>query len=234
MQIGFSTGAVALGDFHLAMERLRPLDLDAIELSALRSLELGPLLSALPTLDLAAYSYVALHAPSDIRADNEREVVDSIGQVAAEFNAIIVHPDTMLDESLWLQLDEAICFENMDKRKCTGRTADELDLLFGKFPKAGLCLDLGHVWQVDRTMTEAMQILRRFGHRVRQLHVSEVNTQSKHVPLTVATVTAFRRVFDLLPDVPWILEAIVAPDQIGREVRYVRESFSLPISLITD
>ena len=57
MKSGFSTGAVAFGDFRLALDRLRPLALDAIELSALRKDELQPLIDALPNLNLDAYSY---------------------------------------------------------------------------------------------------------------------------------------------------------------------------------
>ena len=34
---GFSTGALALGDFRLALRMLEGIDLDAIELSALRA-----------------------------------------------------------------------------------------------------------------------------------------------------------------------------------------------------
>ncbi|MGA2233188.1 MAG: TIM barrel protein, partial [Tepidisphaeraceae bacterium] len=118
--------------------------------------------------------------------------------------------------------------------KRAGRTADELAKLFDAFPEAQLCFDLGHAWQVDHTMTEGRQILRRFRDRIRQLHVSEVNTNSEHVPLTLTTVTAFRRLLDLLPDVPWILEAVTAPDKIGDEIQYVRESFLAAMDFVAD
>jgi len=120
------------------------------------------------------------------------------------------------------------------ERYGAGRTADELAKLFDAFPAAQLCFDLGHAWQVDHTMTEGRQILRRFRDRIRQLHVSEVNTNSEHVPLTLTTVTAFRRLLDLLPDVPWILEAVTAPDKIGDEIQYVRESFSAAMDFVAD
>jgi hypothetical protein len=234
MQLGYSTGALALGDFRLGLERLRPYQLEAIELSALRANELAPLVEAIGSLDLHGYQYIALHAPSRFAAEEEKSVVEAISSVASRFNAIILHPDALFNRGLWKPLGERLCFENMDKRKSIGRTADELADLFSAFPHARLCFDLGHAWQVDHTMTESRQILRRFRERILQLHVSEVNTRSEHVPLTLTTVTAFRRVLDLLPNVPWILEAITPPDKIGDEIRYVRESFTPEMEFVPD
>ena len=50
--IGFSTGALALGDFRSALAMLVPHSVKAVELSALRDKELMPLMAALPSLDL--------------------------------------------------------------------------------------------------------------------------------------------------------------------------------------
>ena len=55
--IGFSTGAIAKGDFQRALRLLRKFRLDAIELSALRVDELQPLIIALPTLDLTPFNF---------------------------------------------------------------------------------------------------------------------------------------------------------------------------------
>jgi hypothetical protein len=234
MQLGFSTGAVALGEFRQGLDRLKPFHLPAVELSALRVHELTPLLQAMDSLDLNGYSYVGMHAPGRFTPQQEPAIVDGIRQSSYRFAAIIVHPDALHDLQLWSTLGNRICFENMDKRKKVGRTADELSTWFSRFPEASLCVDLGHAWQVDRTMTEARQILIRFQDRIRQIHVSEVNTQSQHIPLSFSTVTAFRKVLDLIPEVPWILEAVIPPERIEDEIRYVRESFQNISELIAD
>ena len=70
--IGFSTGAIARGDFRLAVQRMRDCGLDVIELSALRIGELAPLLRALPTIDLAAFQFVSIHAPSRFEQSVDR------------------------------------------------------------------------------------------------------------------------------------------------------------------
>jgi len=65
-------------------------------------------------------------------------------------------------------------------------------------PRASLCFDIGHARQVDPTMSEAAAILQRYSARLRQLHVSEVNSQSKHDSLSFESILAFRRVSHLV------------------------------------
>jgi hypothetical protein len=86
-------------------------------------------------------------------------------------------------------------------------------------PEASFCFDIGHARQVDPTMSEAALILRRFGSRLKQLHVSEVNTKSSHDRLTVASINACNKVYHLIPDqIPIILETPVSPNNIDAEI----------------
>ena len=62
--IGFSTGALALSDFRVAIDALKDASVDAIELSALRYAELRPLIKALRELDLSkSIDIRQIHAP---------------------------------------------------------------------------------------------------------------------------------------------------------------------------
>lgn len=215
---------------------LAPFALDAIELSALRERELEPLVNGLETLHLSSYSYVSVHAPSQFAADAERRIVELLTQVTRRNWPVIVHPDCIFDHRLWRPLGPMVCFENMDKRKPIGRTADDLGRVFDRFPDASFCFDVGHAWQIDRTMSEARLIVRRFRDRMRQVHVSDVNTRSQHVPLTLATVTALRKIAELIPpEVPWINEAVVCTrDAIERELSFLRESLAPVAVQISD
>jgi len=57
-------------------------------------------------------------------------------------------------------------------------------------------------------MSEAAAMLQQFQGRLIELHVSEVNARSKHDPLTLEAVIAFRRVSHLIPpEIPIILKA---------------------------
>ena len=60
------------------------------------------------------------------------------------------------------------------------------------------------------------------------MHVSEVNTSSRHDPLSYASILAFQDVAHLIPsNVPLILETPVREEDIDTEIAKVREA--LPI-----
>jgi hypothetical protein len=116
----------------------------------------------------------------------------------------------------------------MDKRKPIGRSARELEWIFQRMPDATLCFDIGHARQFDSTMTEAYLILREFGSKLCQVHVSEVNTHSKHDSLSYAAIRAFQEVAHLIPEeVPLILETPISETEMDCEIAKVRESLPL-------
>jgi hypothetical protein len=229
--IGFSTGALAFGDFRRALDMLRPHPVRAVELSALRQPELDPLRSAIAGLDLSQFSYVAVHAPSRIEPATEPHVVQCLLDFASKGWPIVVHPDAIHDYSLWREFGAWLCVENMDKRKPVARTADELGIVFEKLPDASFCFDLGHARQVDTTMTEAYLMLRTYASKLRQVHVSEVNTRSKHDRLSDSSILAFRRVAEFIPEsVPLIVEAVIEESEIESELLRVEEALPASVS----
>lgn len=213
-KIGFSTGAVARGDFYGALEILRTAHVPAVELSALRLVELAPLVRALSTLALADFTYVSFHAPSSFKESEEKDVVRLLEEVAAHDLPIIVHPDVIFDFALWEQFGSLLIIENMDKRKPVGRTVLELCPIFDALPSAMFCFDIGHARQVDPTMTEAALLLNSYGDRLLEIHMSEVNTASRHDPISYNAVAAFASVADQIPEsVPIILETLIDQGQ---------------------
>lgn len=227
--IGFSTGALAYADFRRALRMMHEQDVEAVELSALRQPELSPLLDALDGLDLSRYSHVSIHAPSQFDAGSE---IASAGRLRSHLSRgwpIVMHPDALTEWSVWRDFGPLLCIENMDKRKPIGRTARELAEVFRRLPEASFCFDIGHARQCDPTMTEAYLILREFGSRLRQVHVSEVNSRSTHDPLSFASVVAFQEVAHLIPeDVPLILETPVERERLAAEVATVRRALPVP------
>ena len=223
--IGISTGALAKGDFQNGLKIARDKALNVIELSALRWEELPVLVEALPQLDLKSFSYVSVHAPSRIESQAEYSVVSLLEKVVQRKFPVVVHPDTITRFELWKDFGSLLCIENMDNRKTIGRRVAELEAIFQKLPKASFCFDIGHACQVDPTMSEAASILRNFVQRLKQVHVSEVTTRSKHGRLTLASIHAFNKVHYLIPDsVPLILETPVSARQISQEIGTVRQA----------
>jgi hypothetical protein len=230
--IGFSTGALAYGDFRRGLKILEGKLTRTLELSALRENELAPLVHALDSLDLARYTYISVHAPSKYSKESEAEIVRLLDTIAKRHWRIILHPDSVHDFAVWRSFGALLLVENMDKRNTVARTARELSGIFGKLPDAGLCFDIGHCRQVDPTMNESYLILRAFGDRLGQLHLSEVNSASTHDPLSSASIEAFEKVASLIPeDIPVILETPVGEIAIQREIEYARRALPLVSSL---
>ncbi len=222
---GFSKGSLAHSDFDTALEMMRGIELDALELSALREDELVPLLEALPRLELATYSHVSIHAPSKLDTLSEADLVKQLQSLKGKF-PIIVHPDVIADCDLWSELGGSLLVENMDKRKPVGRTAAELELIFERLPDARLCLDVGHSKQIDPSLLETRRILLEHGTRLAEIHLSEVNSASGHEALNAPAISAFEQIAHLIPEhVPIILETPVTRDAMALELEKARSVF---------
>lgn len=225
--IGFSSGALAKGDYRrgIALQREDP-SLKAIEISALREPELEPLVAAAAAIDVEAFTYVSFHAPSAFHSLSEEEVVAFLDRLPERW-PVVVHPDLIQNAVVWRRLGSRLCLENMDLRKRTGRTVSEMRAAFDALPDAGFCLDLGHARQVDPTMGIAVEMVREFGARLRQLHVSEVGTFGEHRRIGYLARAAFKRVASFLPsEVPVILESIVTASEMHAEVDTARALFA--------
>lgn len=228
--LGFSTGALALSDFKKALRIMRDLPVNVVELSAIRQDELVPLLRSIDDLDLSEFAYVSIHAPSSFSAENEGWIFGELYKSLHRGWPIVVHPDTLHDRSLWRLLRGQLCIENMDKRKGVGRTVRELNYLFTEFPEASFCFDIGHARQVDTSMTEAYLMLKHFSSRLRQVHISAVNTRNKHDRLSFVSILGFQEVTHLIPEsTPVIIESVVPQDQIGAEICRVQKALRAPV-----
>lgn len=224
--IGFSTGALAFGDFRRALALLERTSADAVELSALRIAELHPLAEVAAQLDLGRYPHVSVHAPGSYAGEAEEAVVRLLAEFVERGWPVVVHPDAIIRHERWRGLGEMVLVENMDKRKPIGRTVAELEIVFDRLPDARLCFDIAHARQIDPSMSEAYRILKTFGDRVAQVHVSEVGTASRHGRISLAAQYDFEEVVHLIPpDAPVIIESPVAPSEIEDEIARARRLF---------
>lgn len=224
--LGFSTGALAKGDFRRGLDLTAKAGLEAVELSALRERELEPLLEAIPSLDLAPFDYVSFHVPSGLAKLREETVVETLCTLPPSM-ALIVHPDIIGDYGAWERLGSRVCLENMDRRKPVGRTSSEMLSIFERLPEARFCFDIGHARQIDRTMTVAASLLRQLRGRLVQVHMSDVGADAKHRPLDFASIHAFRSLATLIPpEVPVILESVVEEGAISEEIANARRALA--------
>ncbi len=237
--LGFSTGALAYADFRCGLRILDQTEGTAVELSALRQAELEPLVSSLRELNLDRYSHISLHIPSSIKLDFEPVLLGLMQQVPTDW-MLVTHPNIITSWDLWAKLGRRVCIENMDKRKEVGQTARDLRSIFDRLPRASFCFDIGHAHQIDPTMGEAVLILEEFRDRLCQLHVSEVNSESKHDPISREVGIAFEIVSRLIPEsVPAILESRIPQGadpviQARSEMELVGQLLSSPAVVVGD
>jgi hypothetical protein len=179
----------------------------ATELSAISEHELPSLLAYLQLNPVLPFRYVSVHGPSKQRRLGERELVERLASLPPWIDAIVMHPDTIEDPSLYRLLGRRLVLENMDSRKDDGQTAAQLDVHFRALPDAGLCFDIAHAKSIDATMREGEAILDAYATRLRHVHISSLDEDSHHVPLTDEDELLYPTLLGKCRDVPWILEA---------------------------
>jgi Xylose isomerase-like TIM barrel len=213
LTIGCSTGYMteAHGNWSALVEQAAATSSFAVELSAISEPELPGLLAYLAEAPSLPFHFVSVHAPSKQRTLREEALVAQLARLPAWIDAVVVHPDVIDDVGVYRRLGRALVLENMDTRKASGQTAEQLAVLFSELPNAGLCFDVAHAGAVDHSLEGGMEILNRFGNRLRHVHISSLDDDLHHVPLTIEDEERFARVLDRCSDVPWILEAPPIP-----------------------
>jgi hypothetical protein len=220
--VGFSTGAISKGEYGGTVGLLCRHGIHAVEISVLREHEFAAFdafMDAPGTSSiLSRFSFVSFHAPKTIESVSEQQMTRNLAALACRQWPIVVHADIIKDVALWRSLGKRLCIENMDARKHTGRTVEELAPILEQLPDASLCFDLGHARQIDRTMARAE-------------HVSEVDRTGKHLPMTRLTMMGIRRISCSVPSgLPIIIESPVPEALLHNEIARVREAMEWPAS----
>jgi hypothetical protein len=171
--------------------------------SALSEGELDGLTGYLDGNPRLPFRYLSIHGPSKGRTMPEAKLASSLARLADRAQAIVMHPDTIEDPENYRILGRKLVLENMDARKSTGRTPDELAPWFSALPDAGFCFDIAHAWSLDATMTLGGELLDAFRTRLRHVHVSSMGPSLHHVSLTDADEELFMPILYRCLDVPW-------------------------------
>ncbi len=183
----------------------------------------------LDNLDLSSFEYVSFHAPSSFSSANEATVVELLTSVARRGWNVIVHPDVIYSPILWKGLDSRLLIENMDRRKPIGRNAGELLNLFRQLTTARLCLDVAHARQVDSTLSVLFELVKTFRTRIGQVHISELDSLSRHRPLSDRAVHDFAMFSDVLRSVPVIIESVIGTEtQLRTEEMFMAQQALQP------
>lgn len=208
--LGTSTGHLVelRGQWDLLVRRALDVSTLAVELAALSEPEFLSLCDWLDRNgDGLPFDFVSVHAPTKHRELPEQALVERLLALPSSVDAVVLHPDAIAQPERYAPLGALATIENMDARKRGGQTVDELAPLFAALPDASFCLDVPHAQSIDPTLDEAHRLLDAFGERLRHVHVSSLDADCHHVPLTAADERAFEPVLRRCTDVPWILES---------------------------
>lgn len=136
---------------------------------------------------LSRFSYVSLHAPSDIiyRDDlNTRNLLDKIRSFNKSFplQNIVIHPDVIKNFKIFEKYQElGISLENMDNEKSAYNNINDFDIkLMNRFT---LTLDLQHIFTVDQAMKTLKDYQVKFLQYIKQIHISGYHPIHKHIGL---------------------------------------------------
>jgi sugar phosphate isomerase/epimerase len=206
---GASTGYMlqTRGDWAAQVAIATELSPAAVELSVLSEAEVEGLQRYLHGEPALPFRYVSIHGPSKGRQMSERQLAEMLHEIARGAHAIVLHPDTIVDAGPYETLGTKLVLENMDARKQDGRTVEELSSWFQRLPDAGFCFDIAHAHSLDHSMGIAEELLDAFRGRLRHLHVSSLDENSSHAPLSEEDEALFAPLLNRCRDVPWILEA---------------------------
>jgi hypothetical protein len=207
--IGASTGFMeeARGDWWRLVSDAAASSDAAIELSALSWPELPELIAFCSFLPRMPFRYVSVHGPTKALAGSDDDLAAMLEQLPTWVDAFVLHPDVLTNAPAFRKLGDRVLLENMDARKRVGTTVADLSKYFIVLPDAGFCFDIAHAASVDPSMKVANDLLDAFGERLRELHISSLGDDGRHVPLTKRDFLKFRPVLDRCREVPWIFEA---------------------------
>lgn len=214
-----------------AIEICRRIGCRAIELSCIGGFGDSSLsgLKKLKASDLADFRYISLHAPSRNvkyrRDDATRQILDIMQKACAELNAqcVVIHPDTVIDWGILKEYPLPFAFENMDNRKKSHRDVGDMLKVF-QDTDYEFVLDVNHCFANDPTMRLAEEMLKNFGDRLCEIHVSGYTNY--HAPLHR---TEQKEILEAIPDtdVPMIIESCCSDEhEAKKEYEYIKQYFN--------
>lgn len=213
------------------LRHLRKLPLDGVELTFSRKRELYDFrLSAANRSWLRSLRYVSIHAPFGLlrHSEDERDLsrqLDILAKLRREVRAktVVMHPHQVPERRLLRRFGLPLSIENMPFTRRMRVPA--LKEVLRRHPGARFCVDAAHAYRLSSR--ETARLVRAFGAKLSQIHLSGVYRKRDHLPLSAATPTFMRSVEPLRGlKCPIVIEEElprVSPKLLLGELERVRE-----------
>ncbi|MFA5986295.1 MAG: hypothetical protein WC819_03035 [Parcubacteria group bacterium] len=143
-------------------------------------------LSAGEHAHIMQFDHISIHAPVIAYDDDavSHVLLKQLEELSARFSAtyVVFHPDAVKRWDIISQYKIPVAIENMDDRKKSFRTLDDVQSLLDRYP-FGLVIDLQHCFVNDPSMQLAKELHAQFGDRIVGYHISGYGPELLHVPL---------------------------------------------------
>ena len=246
--IGFSTGAITDNiSLEEKIKSLQELEIEAIEISCLRDIELLELFSIAPKIDLSTFKYVSFHLPSKFDIVNKNNLFNLVTHLIRDvyfkkfnydFN-LVYHHDINIDYEILKTYSKYLLIENLDIRKERTFNNQGFDDVLFDLPKSHFCLDTAHlismrIWtdlkyDIKNNKENIITDLKRhiYSSRLKQIHVSNMDFKNvKHIPLSDEIEEIYSETLNepiiKQRNIPLILETPLELKYINKEIEYLR------------
>jgi len=147
----------------------------AVELSY-NSLDRTDWLDKLTLEDFIDFDFISLHAPTRFLYKNNKETNKLLVKLQNlhkkfNFNIIVLHSDIILDWDVFKKYDLPIAIENMDNRKESGKTVEDLKEIFER-NDIKMVLDINHCYVNDNSLKLVKEMYDNFKDRIVEIHLS--------------------------------------------------------------
>ena len=228
-KIGFSTGDLYKTHSPVqAFQELRKMGITSIELSSrlIRPDNYYHLLDEFLESSFEGVQYLSLHFPAipDKWRYGKNKETEEVLKRAYHIHSnhpldlVIVHPNVVDDFNVFKDLPYPVGFENMDWRKESYKTPEEMEKLLDENPKAKFVMDVNHIYTNDKSMALAEKFW-KFENRLAEIHLS--GFLELHDPLFETKQEEIIRAIKKTR-APIIIESVLRIEDVPKELEYVK------------
>ncbi len=173
--MGFSTGCLYKTRKKISKRTInffRKIGCNAIEFNCPEKSDLKDVLN-FSRKDVIGFKHISVHAPR-LSGNDASEILEIIKRIHKnlDLNCVVIHPDEISHIDLLSECSFPIGIENMDSRKNFGKTKQDIESIFKRYPDFGFVLDVNHVYTNDNTMALSHELLKSFSKKTMQVHLS--------------------------------------------------------------
>ena len=202
---------------------------NAIEISCHSVDEVEKLNSLLPLIE--SFSYRSIHMPCDLKYKDDEITNNVLKKIEDFYNEIgaslaVVHPDLVEDWDVFNKYSSINwAVENMDDRKTSHKSVQDMKKLFNEHKNWNFVLDVGHCNANDKTMKLAEDFIAELRGKIKEIHLS--GYEIFHEPLHRTKQNEIIEYCKDL-DVPIIIESTFeksdGEEGVAKEFNYILEN----------